>query len=362
MRVLHLIDSLQVGGAESIALNLVNALADEDLDIHLCATRKEGDLKNNLNNKVKYLFLNRKKTLDLTAFFKLKKYLKQNQIDIIHAHSTSSFIAFMMILMGCNCKVIWHNHTGAYTVLKGIKLWVLKLSSFYFDAIISVNKDLNSWAEKKLTAKNNYYLPNFASLDNQQKITILCGASQKIIVCLAGLRAEKDHLNLLRAFKIVLQELPDWSLHLVGKDYDDLYAQQVKDYIKIEHLMDKVFLLGICSDIKHILSQTTIGVLSSKSEGLPIALLEYGLAKLPVVCTDVGECSSVITHNFSGYMVPPQNPNELAFYLSKLAKSKEDLVRFGENLYLNIKENYSKEKAIKSVIKIYQKCLPIQNI
>jgi len=362
LRVLHLIDSLQVGGAESIALNLVNALADEDLDIHLCATRKEGDLKNNLNNKVKYLFLNRKKTLDLTAFFKLKKYLKQNQIDIIHAHSTSSFIAIMMKLLGCHCKVIWHNHTGAYTKLKGFKLAVLKQSSHYFEAIISVNKDLNDWAINTLHSKNYDYLPNFASLASHPKITILKGNNLKRIVCLAGLRIEKDHLNLIKAFKIFLVEFPNWTLHLVGKDYHDSYSKLLKDYIKDEALNDKVFFVGMCRDVKNILSQASIGVLSSKSEGLPVSLLEYGLTKLPVVCTDVGDCSAVIKHQYSGFIVPPQNPIEFAFYLSKLAASKEVQINFGQNLYNYIQDHYSKESAIKAILKIYQRCLQTQNI
>lgn len=362
MKVIHIIDSLNSGGAESMAVNFVNALTDEGLEVHLCVTRKEGRLKDNLNNRVKYLFLNRTKLFDIKAFIKLKNYIKSNQIELIHAHSTSSFIAFIMKLMGCHCKVIWHNHTGAYANLKGLKLWVLKLSSFYFDTVISVNKDLNSWAEEKLNSKNNYYLPNFAFLNNQQKITTLFGTDQKRIVCLAGLRTEKNHLNLLKAFKIASQGLPDWSLHLIGKDYNDLCAQLVKDYIKSENISDKVYLYDICLDIKHILSQATIGILSSKSEGLPVALLEYGLAKLPVVCTDVGDCAAVIKHNISGYIAQPQNPNELAFYLGKLAASKENQINFGINLYDNIIKNYSKEKAIQSIIKIYQKCLQTQHI
>ena len=59
--VIQLIDSLNVGGAEVLAVNIANGLSEQEIDSHLCATRSEGILKKNINSDVGYVFLNRKK-------------------------------------------------------------------------------------------------------------------------------------------------------------------------------------------------------------------------------------------------------------------------------------------------------------
>ncbi len=92
----------------------------------------------------------------------------------------------------------------------------------------------------------------------------------------------------------MVKEYPKWSLHLVGKDFNDDYSLKLNNLIESLDLKKNIFLYGSKPDISNILRQCEIGLLSSKSEGLPLALLEYGLANLPVIATKVGECESVI--------------------------------------------------------------------
>jgi len=357
-RVIQIIDSLSVGGAEMVAVNIANALSEQKIKSFLCTTRKEGLLKNNLNDDVKYIFLDRKKTFDLKAIIKLNNFIKLNKINIIHAHSSSYFIAVCVKLINFKVKIIWHDHNGNSEFLKNRNSFPLNVFSLFFSSIIAVNRQLKIWTTKKLYCKKVYFINNFAVFSNSDKTSKLKGTPGKRIINLAGFREQKDHLTLLKAFKMLLIQFPDWTLHLVGKDYKDDYANSISNYITSNNLSDNIFIYDVRSDIKHILSQATIGILSSKSEGLPVSLLEYGLAKLPVVCTDVGACASVIKHESSGYIVPPENYEKLAFYLTKLATSKENQIKFGINLNEIVKLNYSKEVVIKSIINIYSNCLP----
>ena len=105
-------------------------------------------------------------------------------------------------------------------------------------------------------------------------------------------------------------------------------------------------------DIQHILSQATIGVLSSKSEGLPISLLEYGLAKLPAIVTNVGECNLIIK-NLS-FIVPPSNSIILANALQLLVKSKEKREVLAIQINEIVTTSFSKEAAIFKIIEIYK--------
>ena len=92
MKVLHVIDQLTVGGAEVLTVNVVNLLAAQpDIEVHLCVSRKESSLKENIHKKVNYIFLEKRKTLDRSFYKSLRDYIDEHQINIIHAHNTSYF-------------------------------------------------------------------------------------------------------------------------------------------------------------------------------------------------------------------------------------------------------------------------------
>ena len=352
LSVIQIIDSLNAGGAEVLAVNIANGLSEKDIDSHLCVTRNEGVLKENIYSDVGYIYLNRKKTLDLNAILKLSSYIKKNDIKIVHAHSTSSFIAVCIKIIQPKIKIIWHDHFGNSEFLNLRKTIPLKIFSHFFSAIIAVNKNLKDWSTKKLSTKKVYFIRNFPVFNNHNKLTILKGNTGKRIVHLAGYREQKDHLNLLKAFQIVSKINEGWTLHLIGKSYNDTYAAEIKKFIEIENLTDKVYEYGVCSDIHHILSQATIGVLSSKSEGLPISLLEYGLAKLPAIVTDVGQCNLIIKD--LSFIVPPSNSTILAKAIQLLINSQEKRRTLAIEINNVVTSSFSKEKAIFKLIDIYK--------
>ncbi|MBE0424321.1 MAG: glycosyltransferase family 4 protein, partial [Lutibacter sp.] len=271
------------------------------------------------------------------------------------AHSTSYFTAFLVKLWLPKITIVWHDHYGNSENLKERNKFPLTLVSKTFKSVISVNNNLLQWSKQYLKAKYFQYLPNFAAFGSENPaITKLQGENEKHIICLANLRPQKDHINLLKAFKIVRNRHADWTLHLVGMDFKDVYADEIKSFIAQHNLMPCVFLYGSCSDTQHILEQAAIGVLSSKSEGLPVALLEYGLAKLPVAVTDVGECGVVVNNGKSGLVVPPSDEDKLFEALNFLIENEDRRKEFGENLFNNISLNYSAHAFITQLITIYQ--------
>ena len=128
-------------------------------------------------------------------------------------------------------KIVWHNHTGANIDLSGWRKLFLQAMSRFFHTVINVNEGLNIWAQKALKMKQSIFLRNFAAFANHEELTTLKGDASNKLICLAGLRPEKDHLTLLNAFKIVREQYNDVSLHIVGKDYQNEYSEQIKDFI-----------------------------------------------------------------------------------------------------------------------------------
>src|SRR4051812_35413080 len=108
MKIVQIIDSLEIGGAEKMAINYANALHTIVDFSGLVTTRSEGNLKNQLDNSVPYLFLKKKSALDPGAVFRLKKYCKDNDVEYLHAHGSSYFTALLVKFIYPKAKIIWH--------------------------------------------------------------------------------------------------------------------------------------------------------------------------------------------------------------------------------------------------------------
>ncbi|WP_157209032.1 glycosyltransferase [Mariniflexile maritimum] len=353
MNVLQLIDSLNAGGAERVAVNYANALVSHIKTSHLCATREEGVLKDSLSKNVSYLFLNKQSTFDLKAIKTLHAFIKNNKIDLIHAHGSSFFIATLVKILTPKLKLIWHEHYGNREQTSTTAKFILKICSYFFSGILVVNAALKVRCETKLFTKKVYVLPNYPHLDPSLKFTTLLGKTGKRMVCLANLRPDKDHLNLLEAFKAVHKFHADWTLHLVGHYDEDVYYHGIKNFIESNHLENHVFFYGSCVDTFNILNQSTLGVLASKSEGLPLALLEYGLAKLPVVATNVGDCNKVISNANEGLLISAENPKVLAEALITYMNDLDLRAQVAENLNLKVLSTFSEAHAVKTLLNIY---------
>lgn len=355
MRIVQLIDSLEAGGAERMAVSYANALANQIEFSALVATRKEGNLKNQINDNVPYLFLNKKRTIDFNALFKLRSYVKKYKIEIIHAHGTSFFFAFLLKLICPSVKLIWHDHYGARVKQSTRDNLVLIMTSLSFSAIFVVNLEMKKWLESHLFAKKVVFVPNFVeNITLISEKTLLKGQLGKRIVCVANLKKPKNHIALLNAFKELRLDQLGWSMHFIGKDFYNDYSNELKDYIKTTELNNSVYIYDAQNDIQYILSQATIGILASKDEGFPVALLEYGLAKLAVVSTNVGYCSTLITHNSSGLLFNPDNKEELKQSLTNLTNDQAIRIQMGLNLQQEVIKNYSKEKSIQLLLQEYK--------
>jgi len=203
-----------------------------------------------------------------------------------------------------------------------------------------------------------YFIPNFATVEQiQQKTTSLRGNDERRIVCLANLKSPKNHLAILSAFKNLELSNLGWSLHLVGKDFNDDYSSVLKDFVKENNLDNSVFIYGSKNDIQHILTQATIGILASSSEGFPVTILEYGLAKLPVVSTNVGYCSEVIHDNVSGLLFNPLDNIQIQNQILKMIFDKQLRDKIALELYESVSNNYSKDKIIDILLSRYKQIL-----
>ena len=365
-----------------MAVNIANGLSKNNIPSYLITTRYHGPLIHHLNPVVVNKCLNRSSRWNPLPIFNLVKFIEREKITLIHAHTTSVFLAGLMGMLFPKIKLVWHDHYGEFERIEQRPIKGLKRVIHRFSGIISVNESLRHWAENQLGCKNAIYLPNFIEMPalNQErnqavgdeletKITTieltnpskfdvpntnqitLQGPDGFKIICVANLRPQKDHICLIRAFAQLSKENPLASLHLVGAESDPNYADLVRQEVVVLGL-NQVYFYGAVEDADHLLEQAQIGVLSSVSEGLPMALLEYAAAGLPVVTTDVGACLAVVAGH--GMVIPSKNPDELYMALSKAIKDYESARAKAEKLKAHVKEHYSEAAVIPRLIEFYK--------
>lgn len=355
--VVQLIDKLLAGGMERIAVGLANHLPQERYRSYLCTTRWEGPLCADLAPHVGYTCLWRKHRFDMLALKKFVFFIRDHHISIIHAHSPALFVASLASLLPPFPKIVWHCHSVHDRPVLPYFFMARRVQ-----AVIVVNEPIRQWVHQCLVypAGRIWYVPNFSTLFEHQSnlgepCVTLPGTPGRRIVCVASLYPLKDQLGLVRAMPIVLDQVPDAHLILVGADWPgSVYANAVRQEIEQLGLENSVTLLGVRRDIAAILTACDVGVLSSVSEGLPVALLEYGQAELGVVCTRVGQCAKVLDQGRAGLLVPPKDPSAMASALISMLLDTSRRYILAKRLQERVQSLYSVEQAIVEVDSMYE--------
>lgn len=357
--ILQLIDSLETGGAERMSINIANALASNNYNSFLCATRAKSDLQHTIFKNVNLLILNKKSFYDIKEFKRLFKYINDNKISVIHAHSSSIFWAVLIKIIKPKILLVWHDHLGN-RINENNLLYIIV--SIFFDKVITVNKEMEYWDRKYLflKKKNIKFIKNFVIFNNiDSEIKPNCKENNKfIIVHLANLKPPKNHHLLINALKIVKIEITNFNfeLDLLGQIFNDSYYYKLVDLIEKNDLKENINFLGKINNPNIYLEKANLGILCSDYEGLPVSLLEYGMFKLPVISTKVGQCEDVLDYGKCGWLIDPKNERQLADAIKDAYLNAEKRNEMSNNIYTQILNNYSSNNFIiqfKSFINIF---------
>ena len=168
---------------------------------------------------------------------------------------------------------------------------------------------------------------------------------------IAALVPHKGQRHLLDAMPIVIREVPDARLVMLGEgELRPQLEQQVKQ-LRLEH---HVVMPGFRSDVLALLKGVDIFVLSSETEGLGTSLLDAMAAGKPCVGTRVGGIPEVIDDGVTGVLVAPHDPPALAAALVKLLKDPTLRERMGEAALVRVAEQFSVERMVDRTVKAYE--------
>jgi glycosyltransferase involved in cell wall biosynthesis len=177
-------------------------------------------------------------------------------------------------------------------------------------------------------------------------------SSALVMSIVANLIAYKGHADLIDALARVSRFLPvDWRLLVVGRD--DGVGDALRDQALRRGIAGHVLFLGSRDDVSSILAASDIGLLCSHQEGFSNAILESMAAGLPMIVSRVGGNAEAVLDGENGIVVPPQDPDQLAAAIARLARDPTLRARMGEAGRARATERFSVKNFVQSHHALY---------
>ncbi len=361
--VAQVIDSTDAGGAERTAIYLANALAAAGHSSHLIVTRHLGSLSDQIDPMVRLLVLNRKHTFDYDAIRRAIDYIRQWNIRILHAHNrTNAYWAAIWKQLGkLSTHVIFHDNTGDYACMPP---WRARLKE-YLDHSILRSLSGVICASRPLQKRNARVFSPFhipvTSVHNAVDLAIYESAVRnpmpRRIVQVGNLRPQKGHLRIAHIGTHLTRLVGEFEWLCVGGFNDNEYFSTLQRSLAENDLQNKVHFFGLRTDVQLLLTGAAVGVLTSDDEGMPLALLEYMAAGLPVVVTDVAECRQLVEDAQCGFVISRGKHAEFAEAIAWLCNNPEQAERMGRRGREAVRDQYSVQKMMDRVENFYSKIL-----
>ena len=331
MRILHVIDSLEVGGAERMLIEIANSAAHDGHEVSACVTRSATTLSGELDPKIKLTVLNRRRRLDLNAMRRVAYEARLQNIDVLHAHgrSTLSFLAAMQTLRMTLIPIVFHDHYGSIEIDQSVPIWFRLWGRHHIAQYVGVSAALGEWAAhagvarerihvignaidfrrfKFLSAPSNFNLRKEFSIPDKMPLGVVVG----------NIRPDKGIDVLLNA--IALSRLRNcFKIVLIGGEREASYASQCRAQCSSLGLDNEVLFAGE-RDAATLAADADFAVLPSRSESGPLVLIEYMALGLPFVATKVGSVGNHVASLGLPEFVAPEDAHALAEAIDNLLK------------------------------------------
>ncbi|MCJ8503132.1 glycosyltransferase [Desulfatitalea alkaliphila] len=355
---MQLINVLDFGGAESLALNIsmyLNKLGKCQTSV--CGLfGGEGPLVGHAEkNEVKVYFFKSDDGNRLKVMWNLYRLLKEQNVTVVQVHGSYllQYAAFPAKLAGV--RLIYTEH-AKYSLCKSRKL---RRNARYFsllvDKVVCVSNDLKNFLINDIGV-NPYRVEvvhngvNLSAFQPKKIKTENRSDQDKLIIgTVARLSDPKDHTNLLHAFSQVVKIRPNLQLILVG---DGELRPNIENMIQELNIWPHVKMLGRRSDIPDLLASMDLFVLASKREGFPIALLEAMACGKPVIATDVGGVKEIISNCEDGIIVQSESSEALAGAILKLSDDKALRDSIAARGYEKVQSNFSEQAMMEKYMKL----------
>ena len=318
LRVMFLLSSMPIGGAETLLVNLVRRM-DRTRCIPSIACLKEKDVLGELMAQEVNVFdklINHKYDVAVTG--RLKKLFVEHQIDAV-------------VTVGAGDKMFW-GRIAARRARIPVILSALH-STGWPDGVGNLNRMLTGITdgfiacaqqhaeyqiqEEKFPKEKVFLIPNGIDTEqfvlssqsrHQWRSKIGIEPSAPVVGIVAALRPEKNHDLFLQSASLLVNEMPEARFVIVG---DGPERERLEELARVTKIEKFVHFLGSVQDIPGVLSMIDLFALTSHNEASPVSIMEALSCKRPVVATDVGSIDESVLEGETGFLVPAGNADAM---------------------------------------------------
>jgi len=376
-RLLYLITQPEWGGAQRYVFDLATSLKDNyEITVATGRIEKSRELLDRLEKAgIKtHVFQNLVREIrpltDFQGFLEITLYLKTNKFDIVHLNSTKAgVIGSFSANLHSVPKIIYTVHGWVFN--EPLPLWKKKvyksaerLSAKSTTSIITLSQlDTEIGILEKIAKPEKFkqiyhgirlseiFDKNEAREKINEKYNLYLSPEEPVVGCVANFYKTKGLEYLISAEKKINQNIPEAKLIIFG---DGALRPKFEKIINKHNLENKIFLPGPLTEAEKYLKAFDIFALPSVKEGLPYVILEAMHAQVPIVATRVGGIPEMIEDNFSGCLVTPANPEELADAIIDILENSQKAAQLSAKARQTVNEKFNFQKMIVKTRELYR--------
>jgi len=354
LKILQVIDTLGVGGAEKVLVTLANLQYKYKDQVAVLTLLEPGELAPALNPAIPKWSLHRKWKYNPLTMYRFVQIAKK--FDVIHVHSRHNmrYVYLASLVFALKNRVVFHEHFGDIETDTSVK-WHQRLiyPKLYY---VGVSEKLCAWAKSKVGVPDEqvFLLSNtvasYPLVLNQKKEK---PEALKIVI-VGNIRRPK---NIVFAIKL-LKQIENYNsptLTIIGKIKDEHYFKELLALVENLGLVGKVIFEHECNNVQLILPNFDVAIHPAHSESGPLVLIEYLGQGIPFLAHDVGEVTKIVKNKYPEYVIDTLELNAWKEKLSEVLDStseerKKELRQFYE-------ENFSEQTYYQKCRSIYAKVL-----
>ena len=363
IRLMHLLTSFEIGGAEAVALNLARSMDRDAFHPMACSLSGPGPMEERFRaHDIETASLTRAKTCfgkDLGLPLRLAGLLRRMRVDILHCHNrfptlcgaTAGWIAGLKAVVSTRHSISMKRKPGQSWLQERA---VAPLVAQYIAVSENVLERAVATGRMKRGKAGVIYNGVDTDVYHPAPTDEQPSAGAVTVGSVARLSEEKCLSDLIEAIGQLARAGANLKLHLVG---DGPMRKELEEQTLAAGLDDRVRLLGAREDVPDLLRTFDIFVLSSRHEGLPLTVIEAMATGLPVVATRVGSLHELIEDGRNGLLVPPQDPAALSEAIRRLVLDADFRTRMGREGRAMAEERFSLPVAAREHEALYLRLL-----
>ncbi|MDD2703641.1 MAG: glycosyltransferase family 4 protein [Candidatus Omnitrophica bacterium] len=374
INILYIITKPELGGAQLQLLTLLRGLEKERYNIFLF-TAEEGPLLNDFRaiNGVRvrtsrFLAPPVNPFKDLCALFEIRRFIGENNITIVHTHSSKAGIVGRLAARWAGVENIFHTvHGWSFNdyqpwPVRRMYIFLERFAACFPGGLIVVSDfDRRKGIAERIGKESGYRLIRygidfFSFRVPYPGVREEFGWDDSVLVIgnISCFKPQKAPLDFIKFAFLLKQKTGNRKIKflLVG---DGILRRRIEKLVSVLGLEDDVVLSGWRRDIPRILAGMDIVVLTSLWEGLPISVLEAMVSSLPVVATDTGGISEVVVEGITGYLVKPRDMPDMCGKVSLLLNEEQMRKKIGSQARKSLGSIYTVEYMIHQYQELYRR-------